>query len=70
MGIYEGSEPCGCISETYTFCHPPETSVVVRCPAHGGNATLFSLAKAGREARNWTGPENPYASPPVSPQVD
>jgi len=68
MGIYEGSEPCGCIIETYTYCHPFQTSRVVRCPTHGGNATLFAVAIAGREARKWEGPKNPYADPPRSPQ--
>jgi len=68
MGIYESSAPCGCISETYTWCDPWQTSLVVRCAAHGGNAIMYAVAKAGREARNWAGPENPYADPPLSPQ--
>jgi len=69
MGIYEGGALCGCISQTYTFCHPFQTSLIVRCPAHGGDAIRYAIAKAGREAQNWTGPENPYADPPLSPRV-
>ena len=59
MGIYESRAPCGCISETYTMFDPFVTVVKIKCLTHGGNA----VAIAAWQARNWQGPDNPYADP-------
>ena len=59
MGIYESVAPCGCISETYTMFEPFRTAIICKCLAHGGNPIII----AGRAARKWAGPKNPYADP-------
>lgn len=58
MGIYTTYKPCGCVIDYYTLgadwshqCYP--------CVEHGGNSYVF----AGRKAREWEGPKNPYADP-------
>ena len=70
MGIYESCAPCGCIGETYTMYDPPKTAIKLRCPAHGGNADAYATAVAGRSARNWAGPENPYADADQQPNLE
>ena len=59
MGIYETILSCGCVIETCTMFDPFKSAIVCKCLAHGGNP----VAIAARQARNWTGPPNPYADP-------
>ena len=49
---------------------PPKTAIKLRCPAHGGNADAYATAVAGRAARNWAGPENPYADADQQPNLE
>ena len=60
MGIYRRKEPCGCVWETTTYDPYWKEYPVHRCVSHGGT----ELAAAAWAAREWTGPENPYADPP------
>ncbi len=57
MGIYTTIQPCGCEIESYLGYDT--TSVCFPCVTHGGNPTVI----AGRQARRWAGPKNPYANP-------
>ncbi len=57
MGIYNTLQPCGCEIESYLGYDTH--SVCFPCVEHGGNPTVV----AGRQARRWAGPVNPYANP-------
>ena len=57
MGIYNTLQPCGCEIESYLGYDT--SSVCFPCVAHGGNPTVV----AGRQAKRWLGPKNPYANP-------
>ncbi len=57
MGIYMTLLPCGCEIESYLGYD--SSSVCFACVAHGGNPIVV----AGRQAKRWKGPENPYANP-------
>ncbi len=57
MGIYTTLQLCGCEIESYLGYN--SSSVCFPCVEHGGNP----VAVAGRQAKRWTGPENPYADP-------
>ena len=61
MGIYMTLEPCGCEIES-CFLGTSSSSTCIPCVAHGGNPIIV----AGRQAKRWTGPENPYADPEES----
>jgi hypothetical protein len=57
MGIYSTIQPCGCEIESYLGYD--STSMCFPCVAHGGSPRVV----AGRQARRWAGPVNPYADP-------
>ena len=57
MGIYHTLLPCGCEIESYLGY--TSDSKTFPCVAHGGNP----VAVAGRQAKRWSGPSNPYADP-------
>ena len=57
MGIYTTILPCGCEIESYLGYN--SSSRCFPCVAHGGNPT----AVAGRQAKRWAGPVNPYEDP-------
>lgn len=58
MGIYTTKQPCGCIwvSTSYDW----KSNLRHRCMEHGGTA----LAQSALAAREWRGPDDPYADPP------
>ena len=57
MGIYHTLLPCGCEIESYLGY--TSESKTFPCVAHGGNPVVV----AGRQAKRWSGPSNPYADP-------
>lgn len=57
MGIYQTPLPCGCVIEHVFGAETDETRYA--CVEHGGNPVIV----AGRQARAWAGPANPYADP-------
>ena len=57
MGIYITIKPCGC--EITSGLGYDWDDTCIPCVAHGGNPVIV----AGRQARRWAGPENPYANP-------
>ena len=60
MGIYRRKEPCGCVWECTTYDPYSQEYPAHRCIQHGGTA----LAAAAKAAREWKGPDDPYADPP------
>jgi hypothetical protein len=62
MGIYRAKKECGCIFESTTYDPNSKEYAVHLCVKHGGTI----LAQSALAAKEWRGPDNPYADPPQS----